>query len=195
MVIGINWLESTKMSYSIVFTGELKATVSRDQAILNLAQMFKKDTAAIEKLFTGKKIVIKRNLDQQSASKYQMALANAGVVSELIEEKSDISSRQNAAVQAPMNKALTMADVGVTIIDNIEPPEPMINISSLSISETGSTLVEADIVTAANIELPSYGIAPTGATLNEDKAAEQPSIDTSSLSLAEKGDRILTNNK
>jgi len=179
------------MSYSIVFTGEIKASVTRDQAIENLALLFKKDTASIEKLFTGKKIIIKRDLDHQSATKYQMALANAGVVTELLDLSAETDSHSKYTAQATTSNPLTVAEAGMTIIEPTNSPEPSIDISALSMSDAGITLVEPVPVTADNIEPPLFNIAPTGTVLSDHKPPASPAIDTSSMNLAEVGSRIL----
>lgn len=183
------------MSYSIVFTGEIKASVTRDQAIENLALLFKKDTTAIEKLFTGNKLIIKRGLDHQSAIKYQMALANAGIVTELLDTSVENNRHSTYTAQATTSNPLTVAEAGMTIMEPMNTPEPSIDISALSMSDAGITLVEPVPVTADNIEPPSLNIAPTGAILSDDKPPASPAIDTSGMSIAEVGSRILDNDK
>ncbi len=183
------------MSYSVVFTGEIKASVTRDQAIENLAVLFKKDTAAIEKLFTGKKIIIKRDLDHQSATKYQMALANAGVVSELLDQSAEEHVQSENKAPVANTSAFTVAEAGATIIEPKNTPEPLIDISTLSMSDAGITLVEPSAVKADKIEPPSFNIAPTGSIISDDKPPPSPAIDTSSMSLADTGSRILDNDK
>ncbi|KFE51429.1 DUF805 domain-containing protein [Pseudomonas syringae] len=65
--------------YKIVFDGQLRTGVDLQTAKLNLAQLFKSETSAVEKLFSGKPIALKRGLTHSDALSYISALTNAGV--------------------------------------------------------------------------------------------------------------------
>ena len=65
--------------FKIVFDGALLPGVESTTAKLNLAELFKSDVEAIEKLFTGRPVALKRDLSRQDAETYLTALKNAGV--------------------------------------------------------------------------------------------------------------------
>lgn len=65
--------------FKIVFEGSPLPGVEPETAKANLAQLFKSDLLAIEKLFSGRKVALKRNLPQETAEKYLNALHRAGV--------------------------------------------------------------------------------------------------------------------
>lgn len=65
--------------FKIVFDGALLPGVESTSAKLNLAELFKSDVAAIEKLFTGRPVALKRDLSRPDAETYLTALKNAGV--------------------------------------------------------------------------------------------------------------------
>ncbi|MDN5401009.1 MAG: DUF805 domain-containing protein [Pseudomonas sp.] len=65
--------------FKIVFDGALRPGVESTTAKLNLAELFKSDVEAIEKLFTGRPVALKRDLSQPDAQTYLTALHNAGV--------------------------------------------------------------------------------------------------------------------
>lgn len=65
--------------FKIVFDGALLPGVESTTAKLNLAELFKSDVAAIEKLFTGRPVALKRDLSRADAETYLTALKNAGV--------------------------------------------------------------------------------------------------------------------
>jgi uncharacterized membrane protein YhaH (DUF805 family) len=65
--------------FKIVFDGALLPGVESTTAKLNLAELFKSDVAAIEKLFTGRPVALKRDLSRSDAETYLTALKNAGV--------------------------------------------------------------------------------------------------------------------
>lgn len=65
--------------FKIVFDGALRPGVESTTAKLNLAELFKSDVEAIEKLFTGRPVALKRDLSRPDAETYLTALHNAGV--------------------------------------------------------------------------------------------------------------------
>lgn len=65
--------------FKIVFDGALLPGVESTTAKLNLAELFKSEVEAIEKLFTGRPVALKRDLSRLDAETYLTALKNAGV--------------------------------------------------------------------------------------------------------------------
>lgn len=65
--------------FKIVFEGQLQQGVELQTAKLNLAQLFKSEISAVEKLFSGKPISLKRGLTHTDAQAYLKALSDAGV--------------------------------------------------------------------------------------------------------------------
>lgn len=65
--------------FKIVFEGSLRNGVELQTAKLNLAQLFKSDVAAIERLFSGRPVTVKRGLTHDDAERYLKALNDAGV--------------------------------------------------------------------------------------------------------------------
>ena len=65
--------------FKIVFDGALLPGVESTTAKLNLAELFKSEVDAIEKLFTGRTVALKRDLSRPDAETYLTALKNAGV--------------------------------------------------------------------------------------------------------------------
>jgi hypothetical protein len=63
--------------YDVVFCGEITSGHSLDDVKKKFAALYKSDVVTIErKFFTGKPTPVKRNLDYQTALKYQAALTN-----------------------------------------------------------------------------------------------------------------------
>jgi uncharacterized membrane protein YhaH (DUF805 family) len=65
--------------YKIVFDGALLPGVDLNSAKLNLATLFKSDVSAIERLFNGRPVALKRDLSQADAQTYLQALKNTGI--------------------------------------------------------------------------------------------------------------------
>ncbi|SDZ44265.1 DUF805 domain-containing protein [Pseudomonas sp. NFIX28] len=65
--------------FKIVFDGALLPGVDLELAKQKIAKLFKSDIAAIEPLFKGQNITLKRDLSQQDANIYLAALNQAGI--------------------------------------------------------------------------------------------------------------------
>jgi uncharacterized membrane protein YhaH (DUF805 family) len=65
--------------FNIVFDGALLPGVDTTTAKLNLAELFKSDVSAIERLFSGRKVSLKNNLSQNEAQQYLEALHKTGI--------------------------------------------------------------------------------------------------------------------
>ncbi|KAE9648026.1 DUF805 domain-containing protein [Pseudomonas sp. PB106] len=65
--------------YKIVFDGALQPGVEIATAKLNLANLFKSDVAAIERLFNGSVVALKRDLSHGDAQTYLQALNKTGI--------------------------------------------------------------------------------------------------------------------
>jgi uncharacterized membrane protein YhaH (DUF805 family) len=65
--------------FKIVFEGDLRNGVELQTAMLNLAELFKSDMVAVERLFGGKPVTVKRGLTYDDAHRYLKALNDAGV--------------------------------------------------------------------------------------------------------------------
>lgn len=65
--------------FKIVFNGSLLPGVEITTAKLNLAGLFKSDVTAIERLFSGKPVALKRDLSRADAQTYLDALSKTGI--------------------------------------------------------------------------------------------------------------------
>lgn len=71
-------------TYHIVFEGKLTGEVGLADTKKQLAGMFKMNATQVEALFTGKPVVIKRNVDEATAAKFKAAFKKAGAVCRIV---------------------------------------------------------------------------------------------------------------
>lgn len=76
----------SEVRYKIVFDGALLPGVEATTAKLNLAELFKTDVAAIERLFSGRPVALKRDLSQADAQTYLQALTKTGIAARIENE-------------------------------------------------------------------------------------------------------------
>ena len=95
--------------YKIVFDGALQPGVDITTAKLNLADLFKSDVAAIERLFNGRTVALKRDLSHSDAQTYLQALSKTGI---------------DARIEAETTIELNLSDVHEHSAAIAEPDSP-----------------------------------------------------------------------
>ena len=184
--------------FHLVFKGELVKGASIEQVQNNLAKLFKAEPAKLNHLFAGKAVIIKKGLDRAGADKYQAVLRRAGAVVEVIEAtkvappssteqeeaiKPAAPEKPSAPPQAPAD--LTVADVGVTLVEHVPPPPADFDTTHLNLAEVGVDLVEAEKIAAPDYDLSGLTLDPVGVDLADKKPAPPADFDTSSFSLSD----------
>lgn len=95
--------------FKIVFDGALLPGVEITTAKLNLADLFKSDVSAIERLFSGKPIALKRDLSHADAQTYLDALSKTGIDAR-IEVEQPVEPSSTETHQPSTDTALPSSD-------------------------------------------------------------------------------------
>lgn len=159
--------------YEIAFSGELAPGATLEQVEANLTRLFQADAQRIALLFSGRRVVIKQDLDYDSVEKYRQAMARAGAVAEV----------------RPM-------PVEVEEIELAPPPEE--TPTTPPTPEPGATLKPLEVTPRdeymaafVDVAAPDFGIAPVGTDLQDrHPSTPAPSLDLSQFSLAPVGSDI-----
>lgn len=188
-------------TFDVVFAGRLVEGADPAQVRANLAKAFKTDAARIDKLFSGERIVIKKGLDANTARNYQVVLAKAGAVAEIVAAgpaaASPAPAQANAAPASvsaaptpapaapPRAPDFSIAEVGVLLIEPATVETPDIDTSHLSVAEVGVTLAEPEDVPEPQFDLSGLQLDPPGTTLVDAPAIAPAEYDTSALALVD----------
>lgn len=103
--------------FKIVFDGTLLPGVDINTAKLNLAALYKSEVPAVERLFSGQPVTLKRDLSQIDAQTYLQALKNTGIDARLEPEPvielslSDVRDHAPAVTEPDSPYAPPQADV------------------------------------------------------------------------------------
>ena len=103
--------------FKIVFDGTLLPGVDINTAKLNLAALYKSEVAAVERLFSGQPVTLKRDLSRIDAQTYLQALKNTGIDARLEPEPvielslSDVRDHAPAVTEPDSPYAPPQADV------------------------------------------------------------------------------------
>lgn len=194
----------TEKLYEIAFQGRVVDGADLDAVKQKIGAMFKADENRLAQLFSGRRVVIKRQADETTVAKYRGAFQKAGAVCEVVElggsnpsEESEASSEAPRAADAPSSQA-GHDDYVSRYPESNEIPQALLtdplgisgdNISDLGadLAPVGSSMLEDySDVPEPNIDLGGLDIAPVGSDLTSGKQeATPPPPDTSGIELAD----------
>lgn len=160
--------------YEIAFSGELAPGAKLEQVEANLTRLFQADAQRIAVLFSGRRIVIKQDLDHASVEKYRQAMARAGAIAEVRPMPVEVEEIELAPPPVEEPPAAAQPSAAPSLDASLRPLK----------------VVPRDEYMAAfvDVEAPDFGIAPVGADLQDARAPVQPpAVDLSQFSLAPVG--------
>ncbi|XEG74052.1 hypothetical protein QA447_07415 [Pseudomonas sp. abacavir_1] len=155
--------------YEIVFSGQTLPGADPEAVKANLAKLFQADAQRIALLFSGRRLVLKNNLDAAAADKYRAALERAGAQVEVVD-------------MAPAVEEIELAPPPAT--------EPAPTPASATATPGRLKVAPRDEYMAAfaEVDAPDFGLAPVGTDLQDDKVEPRaPQVDLSQFSLAPVG--------
>ncbi|KJK01945.1 hypothetical protein UB43_07835 [Pseudomonas sp. 21] len=159
--------------YEIAFSGQTVPGAQLDTVKANLARLFQADAQRIELLFSGRRMVIKNNLDAEAAEKYRSVIERAGAVVEVVDMEAQIEEIELAPpppaepVSAPVQPAASAA-----------APQGRLKVAPR----------DEYMAAFADVDAPDFGLAPVGADLQDEKPeAQAPRVDLSQFSVAPVG--------
>jgi len=185
--------------FEVAFSGQISDGANLDEVKVRVGEMFKADDAKLAQLFSGKRIVIKKNIDQATAAKYETALNRAGAECE-VNPLDGVSPAAAAPVAAPAesNAATTPSSTQYETAFNgeVEPPpqtDPLgisgdqIEDLAVSIAPVGSELQDVHAEPEEpQIDIAGLDIAPVGSDIGATKKdPEPPPPDTSGITMAD----------
>lgn len=160
--------------YEIAFSAQLVPGAQLESVKANVAKLFQADEQRLALLFSGRRIVIKSNLDEAGAEKYRATLERAGALVDVVDLDlpQDIEEIELAAppVATPVTAPVATASAEQAI-------------GRLQVAPRDEYMAAF-----AGVDAPDFGIAPLGDDLQDDKSEPQaPALDLSQFSLAPTG--------
>ncbi|MFT5548472.1 MAG: hypothetical protein ACI9CO_000387 [Candidatus Azotimanducaceae bacterium] len=188
--------------FEVAFSGQVSDIAELDNVKARVGKIFNTDAAKVVQLFSGKRVVIKKNIDRLTAEKYQHALTKAGAIAEV--KLMVVEGSVDTATQPVMTKVALQPNQHTTLkIDQssaLSPEEadllpPQINPLGITgdqipdlvatIAPLGSAMQSPSAaVIAPRYDLSGLDVAPVGSQIGSTKkGVDLPLPDTSSLSL------------
>lgn len=147
--------------YDVLFSGELKAGVDPFAVRARIQEMFKLSDQAADRLFSGRKIAVKRDLDLAKATKFRNAFLQAGALVQLVETTAGSASEPEKAEQPPapeqgnQGQGLTLAPMNSGPLETAtEAPPQIIDTGNLSLVTNDNWSLEDATPTPPPVALP-----------------------------------------
>ncbi len=165
--------------YHVRLTGELMAGADAAEVAANLARLFKMPEQKAALLINGTPRVVKKDADEATARKFQVALRQAGARCELLPVNDEAAPA--APTPAPRDAAP-------------EEPAPREPAASQAVAASATAAPQSgDLETVGTIRTGGTGfsgafeVAPVGADLDTSEKDQPAAPDVSHLSMAEPG--------
>ena len=154
--------------YEIAFSGQLVPGAQLELVKANLAKLFQADEQRLALLFSGRRVVIKSNLDAAGAEKYRSTLERAGALIEVVDLDQEIEEIELAP---PPAEPVAATGAGEPVVGRLQVAPR-----------------DEYMAAFAEVDAPDFGIAPLGADVQDDKPSPAaPTLDLSQFSLAPVG--------
>jgi len=185
----------TEKAYQITFSGQTVDGMDTAQAKANLCKLYKTDISKIEKLFQGKRVVLKKNLTEDAALNYLTTLKNAGVICALEEMPTAAGAMGNdkpvaATTPAPQAQGQTRIQAPKA---SQTPATATIDAGAfeqVTIAPPGEVIMTHPKIEPSVIDTSGLDIGPLGEELVERQTIDEPEYDISSLSMAAVGETL-----
>lgn len=149
--------------YEIVFSGQLVPGAQLDRVQANLGKLFHSDAQRLELLFSGRRLVLKNNLDVEAAEKYRSTLERAGALVQVLEMPATPVATDAEIARAPQPGRLqiTPRDVYMAAFIAVDAPD-------LQVCEVGSDMQDHKPAPfAPTMDLSQLSLAPAGSELGQ----------------------------
>lgn len=175
--------------YEIVFSGQILPGADLETVKANLAKLFQADAQRIALLFSGRRLVLKNNLDAAAADKYRTALERAGARIDVVDMDAPVEEIELAPPPAPSEEAAPFAPgrLKVTPRDEYMAAFADVDAPDFGLAPVGADLQDAKAEPRApQVDLSQFNLAPVGSDMGQARPASvAPAPDTSHLKLAD----------
>jgi hypothetical protein len=176
-----NEQDNTDATFDILFRGDIAPGNSVDQVKARVAESFKLDEVAINQLFSGAVVSLKRNIDRATAERIFQRLADAGALANIVPSTvKDSTLKESASDQSDLDHPSP---------DNLSSETTATN-KSFTLAPLGSDVIEstADLAKKerSSVSIDHLGLEPIGSDIveqTEREAIEPVVVDTSHITL------------
>ena len=117
-------------AFDIYFLGEMLPDTDPADVKRRVAKLFKVTEDAVDRLFSGKPLRVKQNVDAETASRYRAAFRDAGALLEIVPNGAPAPQRANPAPET----------AGVATADATEVAPTLAGDDGMSLAEPGAII-------------------------------------------------------
>lgn len=197
--------------FNVVFAGEIVAGADPAKVRENLAAAFRMDVSKVEALFSGKRVVVKKDADQATAMKFRAVMKQAGALCDLErigEEAAAPAPVAAAPAPAPAPSAPPSAPAEPAARPAAEAPAPvkggsLETVGTIRLGGTGFSGPFEVAATGTDLadkhegpppivpDVSHFSVAPPGSDMGQKKEEKPPVVpDISHLSIAPPGSKL-----
>jgi hypothetical protein len=202
-----NEQDNTDAKFDILFRGDIAPGNSIDQVKARVAESFKLDEAAVNQLFSGAVISLKRNIDRATAERIFQRLSDAGALANIVPSNKE-PSKTAPLDKVPLDKVLSNSTSNTgsshqpesdkqsepdkqSETDKQSEPNNQPSDKAFTMAPLGSDVLEGtdkpeQEKEQQSIPVDHLGLEPVGSNIIEDSEGEtiEPvTVDTSHLTL------------
>ena len=191
--------------YNIYYSGQLLEGKELPAVRANMAKLFNADEATLNKLFSGKAQLVKRNCDKSTARKYKQAIENAGGIP-VIKAANTTPAAPSAPPAAEAMSAAERIAALASAPGPLSQPQPTESPKStevpdaqadgsIALAPSGTDVLRAEERTApaaSTVTTPNLDLDTSGQRLSETPPAPPAAPDTSHLSEGGVGELLPT---
>ena len=167
--------------FEVVFHGQVRPGIDPAQARARIGQLFQVDANQLDVLFSGRRIVIKKGLDEAAAQKYLQAIERAGALCVVQPEgtgqaaPSAAAPARQAAAPAPTPAPVAAQPEAAASADRAPAPRDEfmaafadVDAPNLPVAELGADMQDSYRDYAPlEIDLSAFSLAPVGSDLGQ----------------------------
>lgn len=172
-------------TYNIYFSGDIADGESLEDVRRKIGALFNARDATLDKLFSGRTQLIKRNCSQDEALKYKAAMQRAGALATITPADTAAKPAGDASEKASREPTAAPVAAGTPAHDT----------APLSLAPAGTDVLlpaERHEIAQRDMDLSAFTVAPMGERLGAPAADAPPPPDTSHISAADIGDALPT---
>jgi len=188
--------------FDIAFSGQIADGADLQAVKQKIGKIFKADETRLAKMFSGRRVFIKRQADEITMIKYRGALQKAGAVCEIVDLSGEIEDAPDKPSQAvnksPETPQVSDSEYVSKYPESDEVPQALLtipldvngeNIEDLpaDVAPVGSSMQhQIKEVNEPEIDISGIDVAPVGSDMSLNKGGEAPPPpDTSGLTMAD----------
>jgi hypothetical protein len=144
--------------FDIFFSGKLIDGQDPAEARAQVGRLFKAADDKIERLFSGKPVAVKKDVDLETASRYRLAFRKAGALVDIKPSGKQAPLRRKAAASAqaaPAEAGMRLLPANTGSLEDCAPvlkPAPLPDVSAIDLAAPGAVMEESAEPAPANID-------------------------------------------